>query len=232
MPLRVIDLFCGPGGFSAGFEAAGFEVVAALDYDKDAVTTYSANHKVTARQQDLKEFNYNTLPDADIVIGGPPCTQFSTAKSNKTRNVLDGILLVQSFLRCVYAKKPKYWIMENVPAIQKYLPSQIPLRSIGIDEDGDFPIPTRTELIAADYGVPQKRRRYLIGNFPIPPATHYDPNDKSLFLPNDAMEWRTMGQVLEYLPDPLNKPKAGVVICIPESASECRANVRRRQACF
>lgn len=211
MTLRIIDLFCGPGGFSAGFEAAGFEVVAALDYDKDAVTTYSANHKIAARQQDLTDFDYTDLPDADVVIGGPPCTQFSSAKSNKTRNVLDGILLVQSFLRCVYTKKPKYWIMENVPTIQKYLPPRIPLRSIGIDEDGDFPIPTKVELVAADYGVPQKRRRYLIGNFPIPPATHYDPNDKNIFTPEDAHEWRTMGYVLAHMPDPLDKPKSGLV---------------------
>lgn len=205
MTLRIIDLFCGPGGFSAGFETAGFKVVAALDYDKDAVTTYTANHAVAARQQDLTDFDYSNLPEADIVIGGPPCTQFSSAKSNKTRNVLDGLLLVQSFLRCVYEKQPKYWIMENVPTIQKYLPSKIPLRSIGIDEDGDFPIPTKVELIAADYGVPQKRRRYLIGNFPLPAQTHYDPNDRSMFTPGSAKPWRTMGDVLACLPEPLGQ---------------------------
>jgi len=207
MMLRVIDLFCGPGGFSAGFEAAGFEIVAALDYDKDAVKTYSANHKIAAKLQDLTDFDYSGLPDADIVIGGPPCTQFSAAKSNRTRNVLDGILLVQSFLRCVYEKQPKYWIMENVPTIQKYLPANIPLRSIGIDADGDFHIPTKVELIAADYGVPQKRRRYLIGNFPIPLPTHYDPDGKDIFTLAGAKPWRTMGQVISHLPNPLSKPK-------------------------
>tara|TARA_R100000750_G_scaffold62842_1_gene58470 strand:- start:2218 stop:2472 length:255 start_codon:yes stop_codon:yes gene_type:complete len=77
--------FCGPGGFSAGFEAADFEVVAALDYDKAAVSTFSANHGIQARQQDLTDFDYSTLPDAEVVIGGPPCTQFSSTKSNKTR---------------------------------------------------------------------------------------------------------------------------------------------------
>jgi len=203
MTLRVIDLFCGPGGFSAGFEAAGFRVVAALDYDKDAVTTYSANHACSAIQQDLTDFDYTTLPDADIVIGGPPCTQFSAAKSNKTRNVLDGLLLVQSFLRCVYIKKPKYWIMENVPTIQKYLPAEIPLRSIGIDEDGNFPIPTKVELVAADYGVPQKRRRYLIGNFPIPKPSHHEVGERDIFTPERSLPWKTMGDVLTQLPDPL-----------------------------
>ena len=70
MTLRIIDLFCGPGGFSAGFEAAGFEVVAALDYDKDAVETYTANHATPARLQDLTEFDYGQLPDAVTSICG------------------------------------------------------------------------------------------------------------------------------------------------------------------
>jgi DNA (cytosine-5)-methyltransferase 1 len=202
MKLRVIDLFCGPGGFSTGFELAGFDVVAALDYDRDAVKTFTANHRIAATLQDLKDFDYFQLPDADIIIGGPPCTQFSSAKSNKTRNVLDGLALVQSFLRCVYIKKPKYWIMENVPTIQKYLPKNIPLRSIGIDEDGDFEIPTKAELIAADYGVPQKRKRYLIGNFPLPNQTHYEPNKKDLLTSDTAKQWLTMGYVLDHLPSP------------------------------
>lgn len=207
MTLRVIDLFCGPGGFSSGFEAAGFEVVAALDYDKDAVTTFSANHGCIAQRQDLRDFDYSALPEADIVIGGPPCTQFSSAKSNKTRNVLDGLLLVQSFLRCVYLKKPKYWIMENVPTIQKYLQSEIPLRTIGVDSDDHFPIPTKVELVAADFGVPQKRRRYLIGNFPLPEPTHHDGGARSIFTPEESKVWRTMGDVLACLPDPTAKSK-------------------------
>ncbi len=211
MTLRVIDLFCGPGGFSAGFEAAGFKVVVAMDYDRDAVTTYSANHECVAQQQDLTDFDYSALPDAEIVIGGPPCTQFSSAKSNKTRNVFDGLLLVQSFLRCVYVKKPKYWIMENVPTIQKYLPSVIPLRSIGIDEDGDFPIPTKVELVAADYGVPQKRRRYLIGNFPVPKPSYHDADERDIFTPDGSMPWRTMGDVLSCLPNPNTPQKPNVV---------------------
>ena len=215
MTLRIIDLFCGPGGFSSGFEAAGFEVVAALDYDKDAVETYSANHAISAQRQDLTDYDYSVLPDADIVIGGPPCTQFSSAKSNKTRKPLDGILLVQSFLRCVYEKQPKYWIMENVQAIQKYLPSKIPLKSIGIDEDGSFPIPTKVELIAADYGVPQKRCRYLIGNFPLPAPTHYDPGRKTLFTPGSAKPWRTMGDVLKCLPEPLGE-RSGYKVVDPQ----------------
>ena len=83
---KVLDLFCGPGGFSTGFEAAGFEIIDAFDKDKWAVETFSENHRVKAKVTDLKTFDMALMPDADIIIGGPPCTQFSSAKSNKTRN--------------------------------------------------------------------------------------------------------------------------------------------------
>lgn len=117
--LTVLDLFCGPGGMSTGFEMAGFEIKAAYDKDKWAVETFSNNHSANAEIADLGSVDMNTMPNTDVIIGGPPCTQFSSAKSNKTRNVLSGLLLVQAYLRCVYLKKPKYWIMENVPTIHK-----------------------------------------------------------------------------------------------------------------
>ena len=203
--LRVLDLFCGPGGFSTGFEAAGFETVGAFDKDKWAVKTFSANHKVSAVSADLDNYDMSTMPDVDVIIGGPPCTQFSSAKSNRTRNVLDGLSLVQAFLRCVYLKKPRYWIMENVPTIQKYLPGSIPLRWIGIDEDGELNIPQKVELIAADYGVPQRRKRYLIGNFPLPKKTHRNPLAKDFFTEFDLPVWKSMGDAMYGLPSPLTE---------------------------
>ena len=145
------------------------------------------------------------MPDAEIIIGGPPCTNFSAAKSNKTRNILSGLSLVQAFLRCVYLKQPKYWIMENVPTIQKYLPSSIPLEWIGIDSEGELEIPVKKELIASDFGVPQKRKRYLIGNFPLPKETHIDPKEITLFSDNTLPKWKTMGEVLKDIPNRINK---------------------------
>ncbi|WP_439636228.1 DNA cytosine methyltransferase [Oceanicaulis sp.] len=198
----VLDLFCGPGGLSTGFEMAGFEVIEAYDYERSAVETFSANHKANATLADLGQFDMSEMPTADIILGGPPCTQFSSAKSNKTRNVLEGLLLVQAFLRCVYLKKPRYWIMENVPTIQKYLPDSIPLRWIGIDEDGDLEIPQRVELIASDYGVPQKRRRFLIGCFPAPKPTHTARSETADLLDGDLPPWKTLGSVLNALPSP------------------------------
>lgn len=209
--MRVLDLFCGPGGLSTGFEMAGMKIVAAYDYDKSAVETFSKNHDASAELVDLGSVDMREMPDADIIIGGPPCTQFSSAKSNRTRNILQGLNLVQAFLRCVYYKKPKYWVMENVPTIQKYLPKTIPLRYIGIDEDGDLEIPQKAELIAADYGVPQKRRRYLIGNFPLPDKTHTQPGQLDLLEENTLVNWISLGEALGQLPSPFEGGSKGSV---------------------
>ena len=208
--LTLLDLFCGPGGFSTGFDMAGFDLVGAYDYDKWAVKTFSKNHKTDAVLADLSDYDMNDMPDADVIIGGPPCTQFSSAKSNRTRNVLDGLLLVQAFLRCVYLKKPKYWIMENVPTIQKYLPESIPLSWIGIEEEGELDIPQRSELIAADYGVPQKRKRYLIGNYPLPAQTHCNDGSNTLFKLGDLQKWKTLRHALSGLPSPYNDAPKGL----------------------
>ena len=211
MTLKVIDLFCGPGGFSTGFELAGFQVIAGYDFNKNAIATFSKNHSGEGHLVDLSNFDYSVLPEADIIIGGPPCTQFSTSKSNKTRNVLDGLILVQSFLRCVHERKPKYWIMENVPAIQNYLPKTIPLEFIGVKEKGNLEIPTKVELIASNFGVPQSRKRYFIGNFPVPSPSHKGPSQNELFSANDLSNWVTMGEILSEMPSPLTQPKQRIV---------------------
>ena len=71
--------------------------------------------------------------------------------------------------------------MENVPRIAHHLPDAIPLRWIGIDKKGDLPVPVRHEFNCADYGVPQLRRRYLIGNYPVPNPDDMDNGRASLF---------------------------------------------------
>jgi len=202
--MTVVDLFCGGGGLSEGFEQAGFDIIFGLDNDTSAVATFIANHAHAAAEKvDLRHYDVRNLPDTDVLIGGPPCTQFSSSKSNKTRNVLDGLELVQAFLRAVHFKKPKYWVMENVATIQKYLPKEIPLSWIGVEEKGNLTVPNRVELVAADFGVPQKRVRYLIGNFPTPSATHSSINDIDLLNESSKLPWRTLGDALYNFPSPL-----------------------------
>lgn len=182
--LRVIDLFCGAGGFSEGFEQAGFEVVFAVDKWQPAVTTHHKNHP-TARTilDDVeriaylpdKEFN-DLVPDAEIIIGSPPCVDFSNSnKSGKADKSL-GIRLIKSFLRVVARKKYKensvlkYWILENVANAKKYVKEYYSAEDLDLDGSFNLQVLFGSSHIykAQHYEVPSKRTRFLCGDFPEP----------------------------------------------------------------
>ncbi len=203
--MRVADLFCGPGGISEGLQQAGFDIVFGLDANRAAADTFAFNHpNAEVVHTDAAGFTPEDIPDFDILVGGPPCVNFSSSKGGR-RNILEGLRLVHIFLRAVYERQPKYWIMENVPRIALHLPETIPLSWIGIDKKGELHVPRRLELNTADYGVPQLRRRYLIGQFPEPKPTHHKPDEGGLFASlDDLNEWRILQEVLTSLPDPLN----------------------------
>ena len=124
--------------------------------------------------------------------------------------------LVQEYLRVVYERSPRYWIMENVPRIVLHLPEEIPLRWIGVDKAGSLHIPVRAQFDCADFGVPQARKRFLMGSFPVPERTHSaNPNDGDLFRNgNETLEpWRALGDIIRVLPDPLeDRTKSGDII--------------------
>jgi DNA (cytosine-5)-methyltransferase 1 len=207
--LKVVDLFCGPGGMGEGLRQAGFQTVYALDKVKAAADTYSRNHPgALVECLDVTGFDPEKLPEFDILIGGPPCIEFSNSKGNRG-NILEGLRLVQEFLRVVYERKPRYWIMENVPRIVLHLPEEIPLTWIGVEKRGSLHIPTRREFNCADFGVPQARKRFLMGNFPPPEQTHAaSPLKRDLFTNGIQMErWKTLGDIMEHLGSPLRTPR-------------------------
>lgn len=200
--LRVVDLFCGPGGISEGLRQAGCDTVFALDYDTKAVETFAANHpEATVVRDDIRNLDPATLPECDIIVGGPPCVEFSTAKGSRG-NILYGLELVQAYLRIVHYMKPKWWIMENVPRVTKFLPDMIPLDWIGLDEDGTMSIPQRNVFNAAEYGVPQRRRRFLMGDYPTPAPTHQigSKTEAALDGSNELPSTPTLGDILAVLP--------------------------------
>jgi len=172
--MNVLDLFCGAGGLSYGF-AQHHQVVCAVDNDADALRSYRSNHvdtivakypieklefvRVSDRAMQLcipgKAPWLLTLPD--IVVGGPPCQGFSMAGKrffNDPRNNL-----VSEFCRVVNALEPPYFLMENVKGLQinhgavfiKQLHEKLPQYDIDV-----------REFNAADFGVPQKRRRVFV----------------------------------------------------------------------
>lgn len=215
--MRVADLFCGAGGISEGFRLAGFEIAYALDKERAAVETFKANHPdATVVHGDASNLTAADIGPVDIIVGGPPCVNFSSSKGGRA-NPLEGLRLVQAFLRVVYEAKPKYWVMENVPRIVLHLPAQIPLRWIGVDQDGYLPVPTRAEFTTTDFGVAQARKRYLMGNFPIPTADWtFDRivSGKSDVVATLAKE-RTLGHIVSALPPFETPPQPGTVVRDP-----------------
>ena len=117
---KVIDLFCGCGGLSLGFQNAGYHIASAFDWWDVALNIYQKNFNHPAIKRDLS--NTDDLSDLealhpDIIIGGPPCQDYSTAghmDENRGRAAL-----TVSYAKIVEHIKPKYFLMENVAVIEK-----------------------------------------------------------------------------------------------------------------
>ena len=178
--MRVIDLFCGAGGLSEGFRQAGFTIVEGYDIWMDALTSFQLNQECSWVKCDILRKHLNFYPPADVVIGSPPCVSFSSA--NPSSDFRDGLKLVFRFLEVVCELKPKFWVMENVPQLGKFLPDQLAT--------------TKTSLNAADYGVAQIRERCFFGNFPRPEPTHSKHNTL-----DGKEKWVTMDKVLSHVKD-------------------------------
>lgn len=165
---KIIDLFCGLGGFSLGFEKAGFETVLAVDVWKDAIETYNYNRKdKIATNMDIKNIDSNKLKEIKSkhkitgVIGGPPCQGFSTVG---TRNIDDERnYLYLEYYRVVKEVMPEFFVIENVKGL-------LTLNNGMFYEDikerfGALGYTIEAKILdASNYGVPQKRLRvFFVG---------------------------------------------------------------------
>lgn len=162
-----MDLFSGIGGLSTGLKRAGFDVVAAVELDQDAVAGYKLNYprtKVFAediRDVDLKEIRARLKGrKLQLLAGCPPCQGFSSLRRlNKKQNVRDPRnSLVLEFLRYVKELKPETIMMENVPGLINYYHFKSMVREL--KKLGYNP---KAEVVnVKDYGVPQRRRRLVL----------------------------------------------------------------------
>lgn len=212
--LTSADLFSGAGGLTEGFRQSGFEVLASLDNWGPAAETHWKDFPETEMfHADILEFEPSELPKVDVLVGSPPCTEFSYSNRGGHGNLELGMRFVLRFLRFVYEVKPRYWAMENVPRLAQTLPSRVSLRKLGLQEDGFLEIPIRKVLNSADFGAPQKRLRLFSGKFTLPEPTHYGPGALDTF--GGGLPWMTVQDVLDILPDPLKKDSAMAEVTDP-----------------
>jgi len=156
--MKLIDLFSGCGGLSLGFQNAGFEIVAGFDYWKPAITVYQENFAHPVINIDLSElydFSIFKEYEPDIIIGGPPCQDFSSA--GKRTEHLQANLTVK-FAEIVVAVKPTYFVMENVDRIVTTKTIQ---KAINIFKMCGYGLTSRI-LNSSLYGVPQLRKRFFL----------------------------------------------------------------------
>jgi DNA (cytosine-5)-methyltransferase 1 len=191
----LMDLFAGCGGMTRGFVDSGrFAPVFAVEFDRDVAATYATNfgpehvHAVPIER-------VAAFPEVDVVIGGPPCQGFSPL--NRDGVGLERRALWSEYLRALRESHARAFVMENVPELlrsREYQALRRAAQKLGFTVEGEI-------LNAADYGVPQRRRRAIVigvrdGVVPWPRQTHGDPAQ----LPLGCEPWRTFRDAVAGLP--------------------------------
>lgn len=224
MVLKAISLFSGAGGLDFGFEAAGYSTLAAVEFDRDCVATLSLNrpkwkvlhadiHDVSTSQ--ILSTASTTVDDVDVLIGGPPCQPFSKsgywATGDSARLQDPRASTLAAYLRVLKEARPRAFLLENVEGLGfrgkdeglRLVLEQ--LQNINA-ELGTRYTASVAVLNAADYGVPQIRRRlFIVGSrdgkqFSFPKPTHLDPLTADV---GDALPYRTTWDALHDAPTPV-----------------------------
>jgi DNA (cytosine-5)-methyltransferase 1 len=200
-----VDLFCGPGGFATGFEWAGFKTTFGLDIHEPSLRTFSHNHQhVPTILGDIREIESGTVKKLigrkrpTVLSAGVPCEGFSMSNRNRTKFTDERNFLFVEFLRMAQELKPEVVLIENVANLARhdggFFAQEIEagIASLGYKTSSKI-------LNAADFGVPQRRRRVMfIGfksgyNFKWPAETHGNQEGQEKYI--------TVGQaLLEDLP--------------------------------
>lgn len=185
-----------------GLIAAGNSIVWAVDFNDDAVNTYNTNIGNHAVCEDITKVKFESVPDADVIVGGFPCQGFSVANLRRAANDERNTLYLE-FIRAVKIKQPKYFIAENVKGILS-LDGGNAIQTI-IRDFSEIGYMVDMKLFnMADYGVPQTRQRVIIVGqrkdlgpnflFQFPTPTH---NKTGPLKP-----WVSIKETLDHFPDP------------------------------
>lgn len=162
---NVLDLFCGAGGLSYGFERAGFNILLGIDNDAAALKTFELNHKNSKSIcGDITQITYLDIRaiigenKIDVVVGGPPCQGMSLSGPRKLDDPRNKLYL--SYIRLVQEIQPKIFIIENVPGLVTLFGGKIKDSILAKFQELGYHVVFKI-LNSADYGVPQIRRRVI-----------------------------------------------------------------------
>jgi DNA (cytosine-5)-methyltransferase 1 len=207
-----LDLFCGCGGISAGLKAAGFEVIAGVDIERKFIVSFEKNFP-TAKSLalDISALDPGELMnrvgiqpgELDLLAGGPPCQGFSKNVPRKHRYLEDTKnKLVKSFLDFCEALQPQMIIMENVAEMKNGFEQAYTDEILERLEKAGFKI-AHNILMAADFGIPQRRRRaFFVANrvgfaFQFPRPTHGEKSTAEELFPRPSWVnvWDAIGDL-------------------------------------
>jgi DNA (cytosine-5)-methyltransferase 1 len=217
--MRVVSLFAGCGGLDLGLAQAGHDIVLATDFDKDCKLTYDNYFDHELLLKDIKDLKGDELPEYDILTGGFPCQGFSVA--NLYRDVKDERNeLYLEIVRLLNETKPKFFLAENVPGILSLGKGEVvkqimrEFSDIGKNEGFSGYEVCKFKLNAADYGVPQGRKRVIFfgvsnefsedireeifNEFPPKPTHSKDEN-------SGLKSYKTLRETIGNLPEPYTK---------------------------
>src|SRR5581483_1542339 len=223
--LKAISLYTGVGGLDFGFEAAGFETVAAVEMDSVACRTIRLNRRWEVLEGEIEDISSRDIlkaahlqaGEADVLIGGPPCQPFSKssywAYGDAGRLEDPRADTLSSYLRVLRDTKPRAFLLENVPGLA-YKDKDEGLRHVldgleRVNREAKTQYRASWQVLnAADYGVPQQRHRlFLVGSregspFEFPAPTHAE-GARTVLLEQDREPYRTAWDALGDLPQHL-----------------------------
>ena len=203
MTIKTVSLFSGAGGMDLGFQTSGYEILWANDIDRDAASTYEANLGDHIVLQDLKKIQYDRIPKGEVVIGGPPCQSFSLVGKRDLNN--ENGKMVWEYLNAIKYVKPKAFIFENVVGLNS---ARTPSGGkVWDDLKAAFVnlgyFVKKVQINAADFGIPQRRKRVFIFGFDtpvdfvLPKKTHDE-------IGSEGMEkWIPVWDAISDLPSPV-----------------------------
>ena len=209
-----ISLFCGAGGLDIGFERAGFKTIWANDFEPDACKTHENWSDAEVVCGDIAKVDINTIPDADVILGGFPCQGFSLSgprKIDDSRNVL-----YKHYVEIVKHKKPLMFVGENVKGILTMGEGKI-IEAI-IDEFSQCGYDVYCELLnSRNYEVPQDRERVIICGF------RKDLGIKHFEYPRPRNYIVTLKEALKNIPKPTEEE-----VCMAPYSSRYMSRNRKR----